>query len=534
MVGLLAFDSQPVWTIPIHPAADKLALARSLRDLQPGGGTNLYQALVEAHQELIRHRAVVKQLIVLSDGHSVEGEFEEIASRLEKDGVSITTVAVGKNSDLALMSDLARWGKGRAYYTEDMASVPRIFVTETLSISRPIEREKTFTPQVGSGRNTGTGTTLLQGLDLSGLPPLHGYVATTPKETASVHLIDPQSEDHAPILASWRYGLGRTIAYTSALAAPWGGQWLIWPGLAPLLREMIQWVMMPPDDPAFHAALTLRGSEARLTVDAVDRTGRFMNFLSLQARINGPEASVRAQGFYQQGSHRRDFYQGGSYQPGKLQEESEPAQLILLQQTAPGRYQTDFKASIPGLYTVIISSPENAPVSGRNEPNTATATGNERNIATTTSIVVPYSREFAQLGSDTPLLTRIAVSTSGEFLSLDADISALPLHERRVEFPLWPYLLLAALAGFLADASIRFLPPGWWHLRRDTTPTPPTRVRVQDIWERKYRREETPPPSMEPPGPQVEGTPQAEHAAARYLAQQKRAKSPNRQNPAES
>jgi hypothetical protein len=44
------------------------------------------------------------------------------------------------------MADIARWGKGRAYYAEDPAQVPQMFVEDTQNVSRATLIEEPFRP----------------------------------------------------------------------------------------------------------------------------------------------------------------------------------------------------------------------------------------------------------------------------------------------------------------------------------------------------------------------------------------------------
>src|SRR5258707_12172525 len=77
----------------------------------------------------------------------------------------------------------------------------------------------------------------MQDINWKTVPPLGGYVATTVKQNAELVLMSHQED---PVLATWRYGLGRAAAFTSDAKAKWGGLWLrggelnrFWPQLTP-------------------------------------------------------------------------------------------------------------------------------------------------------------------------------------------------------------------------------------------------------------------------------------------------------------
>ena len=123
-------------------------IAEKLRELQVGGGTDLYGALEEAHRVMRREQARVKHLIVLSDGLT-EGkrDFDSLGRRIAADGITVTTVAMGGDADKELMTRLSELGKGRFYHTDDPTNVPRIFTSETLTITRDLVVEGSIRPR---------------------------------------------------------------------------------------------------------------------------------------------------------------------------------------------------------------------------------------------------------------------------------------------------------------------------------------------------------------------------------------------------
>ena len=56
-----------------------------------------------------------------------------------------TLAEVGSDADVQLMSDIAKDGKGRGYVALDPETIPQIFTTETLLISRDLIIEKPVT-----------------------------------------------------------------------------------------------------------------------------------------------------------------------------------------------------------------------------------------------------------------------------------------------------------------------------------------------------------------------------------------------------
>jgi len=138
-VGVLAFDSGQEWVVRPTEVSARQPIAEKLRELRVGGGTDLHGALEEAHRVMRAEQAKVKHLIVLSDGLT-DGErnLDPLAQRIAADGITISTVALGADSDRELMDRLSVIGKGRFYHTDDPRNVPRIFISETLAISRDL------------------------------------------------------------------------------------------------------------------------------------------------------------------------------------------------------------------------------------------------------------------------------------------------------------------------------------------------------------------------------------------------------------
>ena len=109
-VGLLAFDADWEWTVPVTEARNREQIAADLATLQSGGGTVLYFALEEAFRELAGIEAAVKHVIVLSDGLTNPGEFEQLARAMRAAKITVSTVAVGDDADVGMLRELAAAG----------------------------------------------------------------------------------------------------------------------------------------------------------------------------------------------------------------------------------------------------------------------------------------------------------------------------------------------------------------------------------------------------------------------------------------
>src|SRR6185503_19403213 len=99
-----------------------------------------------------------------------------------------------------------------------------------------------------------------------GLPPLTGYLVTSPKDLADVMLVSDAAD---PLLARWQYGLGRAVAWTSDLRGRWSEVWVTWPGTAQLFSGLVGWTIAPAQGP-LRLGLRTDGQTGYVTVDETD------------------------------------------------------------------------------------------------------------------------------------------------------------------------------------------------------------------------------------------------------------------------
>jgi uncharacterized membrane protein len=406
-IGILAFDATWDWALPFRPVGNGERINDKLAALRSDGGTDMYGAMVEARRAMIDKEAAIKHIIVLSDGLSDKADFQSLVQQLARAGVTVSTVSVGEDSDVKLMAAIAREGKGRGYVAHDPQTIPQIFTTETLLISRDLLIEKTFAPRVAAPGGP------LRGIAQEALPHLRGYVLTYPKQRSE--LLMKAGDD--PLLVSWRHGLGRVMAFTSDLSGRWGREWVSWPGLpqwaGQLARDTMRKIVQARMRAEFHA----EGDAVRLVADFVSRDGRFMNHLKLRGNVTAPNRST---------------------------------QHHTLQQSAPGRYEGKFTPAGRGIHFVTLFAE-----GGADEAPSSVAT---------LPYVAPYPREYRELRPNLAVLSRLAKDTGGEMLdpeNFSAGLGRLYTPSPGVAFrgheTWWP-LAVAALLLFLADLVMRSWP----------------------------------------------------------------------------
>jgi len=400
-VGVVTFDTEFEWIIPVTRAIERQMIADKLSQVMEGGGTDLYPALEDAFRVLNRIKSKRKHVIVLSDGETEEADFQSLVESMNASGISISTVAVGKGSHVELMKSMAEWGRGRAYFTDDPSSIPKIFTGETKIITQRIITETTVQPLLRIPHE------MLQGIENVNLPLVYGQVVTYPKAGAGVLIETSQG----PLLAAWQYGLGRSIAFTSDLSSRWGKDWVLWEHYGRFTSQMVKWVQRKEAHKSIFATIDRQGEEGTFTVDITSDHRRFVNHLDLNVNVLLPSGQNRT---------------------------------FSLDQIAPGRYQCSFPAEEIGAYFFSIFDNQN--LSG--SPPQVFGFG------------IPYTEEFNNTGVNIQLMEDLASATNGRVLSIDhipTDLYEATSDSKRSGTLLWPYLVLVSLLLLIIDVAARKL-----------------------------------------------------------------------------
>lgn len=409
-LGVLGFDGSHRWVVPLARLQDPAAVDGPLGALQADGGTNLHPALVESIDALARSDASVKHVIVLTDGRSEAGDWQEAVARARRAKVTVSTISVGADVDDRLLLYLAAEGGGKCYFVKRAADLPAIFLRETQRVSRPLIVNATFTP-----RRSRPSEVLVPG---DALPQLLGFIATEAKERAEVPLVGPKGE---PILAHWHHGAGKVLAFTSD-ASRWGASWVRWSGFQTFWARAIRWTSKDVVDATLQVTTRIERGHAKVVVDAIDEQGRTREALTVEGEVSSP------------GGERRH---------------------VVLSQVAPGRYEADFPATETGAHLVSLSSRES---------------GRARRHTLTTGLVVPYAEEYRRPSSDRVKLEAIAREGQGAVVEPSVVLHgprsggwdgffsrAGVLAAEESVSGLAPVLLAAAALLFLLDVLVRKL-----------------------------------------------------------------------------
>lgn len=396
-VGVIAFDDAPQTIVRMQSASNRSRIRSDIGRIGPGGGTNIFPAMQEAFVTMLDTNARIKHVILLTDGQAPWSGIADITSAMRSDGVSVSSVAVGREADTALLEMIAELGGGRFYQTNDPNNIPQIFIQETAQVARTNLVEEPFRAQVGT-RSAAT-----RGISWDSAPYLLGYVRTQPKRNAEILLT---TETGDPLFARWRQGLGRVGVFTSDIKNRWAVEWVrssIYPQFwAQATREMMR--VQSNDELDMDA--TVSEGHALIVVDAIDPADRFINGLRSTVEVSGPDGTSVS---------------------------------VELAQTAAGRYEA--RVPLPTYGPYQLSAEHTV------EGNTvATSFG---------SVTYPYPDEYLSFEPNFELAARAAAITGGTTNPAPAAVwdPGDELTEYRDE--LWPWALFATLAILILDLLLR-------------------------------------------------------------------------------
>lgn len=394
-VGVIAFDDNAAWVVPMTDLSNPSAITRAIGSIQVGGGTDILAGVQAMSKVLPTDPAKVKHVILLTDGGADPTGIAALVKKLNaENGITLSTVAVGRDA-APFLKDLAMVGNGRYHFTIDAGSIPSIFTEETTLATRAYIEEGAFFPGLVNS------SPILSGIE--SVPRLYGYVASSPKELAQVIL---KSEKDDPVLTVWQYGLGRSVAFTSDATGRWGKDWVGWENYASFWAQAVRYTLNQTTGTALQMSVDAQNEQARLTLDARNPGGDFLNGYQIEANIVAPDGKVQA---------------------------------VTLRQVAPGRYETKFTPKEQGVYLFRFSG----------QPTDGQAGG----FSETTGWTLSYSPEYRDITPNPDLMVRIAALTGGKVTSTDpSDVFTHDLSASRASRPVWPWLV--ALAAFLLPFDV--------------------------------------------------------------------------------
>jgi len=413
-LGVVTFNENAHWAVRTSPI-DFGALGEGL-DFGADGNTNIFAGLKAAYDDLVTNPASLRHIILITDGWSTSGAYDELLNDMRGAGITLSTIGTGGGS-AQILRRLAEESGGRYYDAADATTIPDIFLRETIRTAGEQIVEEAFQPIPSAPSE------ILEGLDAGRLPQLLGYNATTAKGSATVALLTARED---PLLAQWQYGLGRAVAWTSDARQQWATPWIGTAEFGTLTAQLVAWTLPPQDAEGIDVRFT-PGSAGELNVEVTssdDEAGP-RNFYRTVLRLVSPAL--------------------------------EPTQAVL-EQVGPGRYAGTVRADDPGAYLVRVAQTFDD--------------GSGTDAASRTlGLVSPASAEYRRLGVDADALRSFAEAGGGREIGPDDEASAEAVwtHDIAAQAfpaPIWPWLLLLAILLVPLDVGVRRVALSAGDLRR--------------------------------------------------------------------
>lgn len=400
---------------------DKKSIDKAIDNMNPVDPPSYNPDFANAEQELLHTDAKIKHIILLGDGDAYDNYAPQI-TKLANENITVSTVETNALSaeDLATMQNIALWGKGRFYRADNPAIIPQILLKETQRAAKRSLINENFNPAVVGNHP------ILNGIPA--LPTLNGYVATTPKPAAQVILVSHLDD---PVLAVWQYGLGRVAAWTSDDLGLWTKNWITWDNAPRWWANVVTWTLPAANDNGMSVNGKVVDGMGQLTVDLPTGTTSQGGQQQVQVHIIAPDLSQ---------------------------------QNVNLQPTAPERWEGSFPTSQVGAYLLQVTW------QGANKK--------EGSLTSTIGMVVPYSPEYHNQGTDMRFLKLLSQNGGGNLLNPNDQAAAytqtLAPTTASISLAFWLLMLAALLLPFDIAArrlaNLAFLRQGYRWLNTLLTP----------------------------------------------------------------
>ncbi len=431
-MGFLFFNSMrgDDWLFEMQKVGDRSMMRNRLLNMPSnaiGDMPSFLPTMNLAFASLQNVEANKKHIVILSDGDPQRPTPARLQEFVDA-GITISTVCISPHNqqNIDVMRAIAELGNGNFYHVQNNTNLPKIFIKEASIVRKSLLVEEPFTPVVVNHSG------IIEGFS-AGFPQLDGFVVTSRRPEAETILLTHRDD---PLLAQWRYGLGKTVAFTSDAKSRWAGQWLNWSNYAKFWAQLVRWTIRNAQEDQFQVMTSVEGGRIKVLVDAVTEEGSFMNQLSFRANAIDPD--VKSQEFD-------------------------------VVQTQPGRYEGTFPVSSAGSYVIsMVYEGED---------------GDDGNL--TTGVSVPFSPEHSTTQENATLLQRLSDISGQPFLSVDDNVFLHDMSAVGEVKHLWPFLLGLAVFFFFLDIAVR-------RLYFELTQVQKTWQRVVDMVMTPFRRRTAP------------------------------------------
>jgi len=399
-IGVAGSTDGIEFVAPMQPLTDKAKIISQIEKLYVGGG-GIYAepSMAKGEEVMNQETSQVRHFILMGDGNDIDTQEGclEIANRMRLHKITTSVVAIGNGKDVEFLKTLAAAGGGRFYLADKASKLPAIVTQDTSMMERSAIEEGAFIPKIVGADE------MLRGIEDEGVPPLLAYCLTDSRPFARNSM---RTNKDDPLLASWQYGLGTSLAFTSDAQARWAVKWVGWPGFGAFWSQIARAVSRKATLNDYQVSVREESGRGKIEVKAADKLGNPLTTAGASIRVSTPRGN---------------------------------SQEVSLEEQAPGVFTGNFEAADIGTYIVTVAEPDGA--------------GGKRTTATGFS--VPYPPEYQTYKANEPLLTSVSKSTGGMAL-LKPDAVWRPVAHPGVSIDdLWPSLLLFVALLLPVDIGLR-------------------------------------------------------------------------------
>lgn len=161
-LAIVAYDDQVRTAVPSTPAGETGAFLAAIRELVPGGATDLFGGLVRGYEEMHGHFDAerVNGVLLLSDGLANRGvtapdRIRGQADAWRAEGVRVSTMGMGVDYDEDLLCAIAQHAGGNYFYVNEAESVGHYLDREIDELGRVTARQPEVRIELAEGVELG-------------------------------------------------------------------------------------------------------------------------------------------------------------------------------------------------------------------------------------------------------------------------------------------------------------------------------------------------------------------------------------------
>src|SRR5882672_11124080 len=147
-LSIIVFDTEAQVLLPARSLTDRGYIRQLIRDIAPGGSTNIHAGLMQGYSEVRKNyrEGATNRVVLLTDGIANRGETDpnKIARdsrRFNDQGIDLSTIGVGLDLNKDLLRELAKSGRGLFHFVADAEDIEKVFIKEFQSLVAPVAYE---------------------------------------------------------------------------------------------------------------------------------------------------------------------------------------------------------------------------------------------------------------------------------------------------------------------------------------------------------------------------------------------------------